>query len=41
MRLARNDKLAELDKHQTSQPMMVSVVTTIPTGDNFTFAEAF
>ena len=34
MRLARHDILAELDEHQTSDPVLVGVVSSIPTGDN-------
>ena len=29
--------LAQLDKHQTCKPMMVSVVSSSPTGDNLIF----
>ena len=37
LRMARHDRSAELDKHQTSEPVMVSVVSLIPTGGNFFF----
>ena len=33
----KDDKLAELDKHQTSHPVMVSVVSSISIGGNFIF----
>ena len=29
--------LAQLDRHQTCKPVMVSVVSLSPTGDNFIF----
>ena len=32
-----HDKLAELDKHQTFKPVMINVVSSIPTGGNFIF----
>ena len=35
LRLARQDRLAKLDKHQTCKPMMVSVVSSNPTGGSF------
>ena len=35
--MARHGRLAQLDKHQTSKPVMVSV-SSIPTKDNFIFA---
>ena len=33
--------LVQLDRQQTSKPVMVSVVGLIPTRDNFIFAETF
>ena len=30
-------RVAELDKHQTSKPVIVSVVSSIPAGSNFIF----
>ena len=36
--LARNDRLAELDEHYTSNLVMVGVVSSIPTGGNFIFS---
>ena len=32
--------LAQLDQHQTCKPVMVSVVSASPTGDNFIFFDA-
>ena len=39
LRLARNDRLAELD--QSFNPVMVGVVSSIPTGGNFILVEIF
>ena len=42
LRLARNDSLAELDEHQTSNPaVMVGVVIQFPLGTTLFFAETF
>ena len=37
VRLEKRGKLAELDEHRTSNPVMVGVVSSIPTGGNFNF----
>ena len=37
MMLLRHDRRTELDKQQTSKPVMVGVVSSIPTGGNFIF----
>ena len=41
MRLAGHDRSAQFNKHQISKPVMVSVVSSIPTGGNFIVAETF
>ena len=41
MRPARYDRSAELDKHQTSKPVIVVVVSSIPTGGTFIFYRNF
>ena len=37
MKLSTHACLAQLDRHQTCKPVMVSVVSSSPTGGNFTF----
>ena len=35
MKLSTHACLAQLDRHQTCKPVMLSVVSSIPTGGNF------
>ena len=39
--MARNDRLAGLDEHHTPNPVIAYVLSSIPTRDNFIFAETF
>ena len=37
LRLGRHDRLATLVRHETTKPVIVGVVDSIPIGDNFIF----
>ena len=41
MRLARHDRLAQLDEHQTSKPMMVGCEFNLHWAQPLIFAEIF
>ena len=41
LRLARYDRLAELDDHHTSKPVMIGVMSSISTRGNPIFVEFF